>query len=94
MLEEFNPTVIDAPDVRYLSLAGARSPLQYWAPLIPTAALLSRWEGPNDGLVSGETQRSNRPPSPSQPSLCGRPWQWRAHSGASSWVARISTTSR
>eukprot|EP00908_Phaeocystis_cordata_P009490 Transcript_20270.p1 GENE.Transcript_20270~~Transcript_20270.p1 ORF type:complete len:360 (-),score=46.76 Transcript_20270:394-1317(-) len=81
MLEEFNPTVIDAPDVRYLSLAGARSPLQYWAPLIPTAALLSRWEGPNDGLVSGETQAVESPPEsqPAQlvwPSLAVESAQW------------------
>lgn len=58
MAEEFNPRVVDDPGVRYFSYGAAltRKP----PPLSPfrgSYGVLSRMEGPNDGLVSVESAK-------------------------------------
>ena len=55
MEREFNPNCVDCDDVVYRSFGGRRRMLrEYWAPFVPTAAVLRRLEGggDNDGLVS------------------------------------------
>ena len=53
--KQFNPEIVDHPDVRYFSFAGKMGGVDgapLWAPLALQYAYLRVREGPNDGLVS------------------------------------------
>eukprot|EP01116_Phalansterium_solitarium_P016862 TRINITY_DN400_c13_g1_i1.p1 TRINITY_DN400_c13_g1~~TRINITY_DN400_c13_g1_i1.p1 ORF type:complete len:374 (+),score=37.66 TRINITY_DN400_c13_g1_i1:208-1329(+) len=49
---KFNPHVPDHPDVSYFSLAGGGKPVGRLSPMRVFNKLLTKLEGPNDGLVS------------------------------------------
>jgi len=55
--EEFNPATPDHPEVSYFSYGGAKKRRHVFLPLRFSHRVISKAEGPNDGLVSVESSR-------------------------------------
>lgn len=61
MTKDFNPEVLDVPDVRYFSYGAAmETPPGLLSPFRRSHALIQESEGPNDGLVSVGSSRWGR----------------------------------
>lgn len=56
MLEEFNPNTPDVPGIQYFSYGATFDP-GLLSPFKQSHAILEKWEGPNDGLVSVKSAR-------------------------------------